>query len=228
MYPLKDFHKVRRTLRFKTPYPKGFGSLSGQPHLGVDYVVPVGTPLHAFYKTVEVVRSFHGTQGGNTAWVKCEGKLVRFLHLRELPKLGVYKAGEVFAYTGNTGVSTAPHTHSDVSTNGTLALGNMKNFEDPDEFFEKMHVKYEKELQAIEDKKKKEPVVIKTEENKAVLTETKEESKADIPLEPKKVDEPPKQAPDEILQPRPEEQAKNKVESLLILLIRGVVNWFKK
>jgi len=137
MTPLSNFKNVVRTFLFKQKYPKGFGLLTGNPHLGTDYLVSIGTPIYAWTDNVTIVKAFKGKEGGNTAWVKVAGRpeLIRFLHLRELPKLGTYNSGSVFAFSGNTGVSSAPHLHVDVSINGELELNNLNNFSDPEKYF---------------------------------------------------------------------------------------------
>jgi hypothetical protein len=133
MHPLKGTYPVG--FKFKQIYPPSFGSLAGQPHLGTDYLTPIGTPLYAPYNgTVTYV---YGTQGGNQAYFKGTGKpeLIRFLHLKSPPKAGTYKEGQQFAYTGNTGSATnTPHVHIDISKNGILTLANINNFTDPQLF----------------------------------------------------------------------------------------------
>lgn len=167
MYPIKKWKEIKRTLKFKTPYPKGFGSLTGKPHLGVDYVIPVGTKIYA-YADCEV-KSLIGKEGGNTIWVKAkDGYLVRFLHLRDKAKSGKFKEGDIIGISGNTGLSTSPHTHCDVSKNGKLELNNLNNFVDPDKYFEK----YSKDL-STEPLKSSEP--ISTGPNVELVTEVKNE-----------------------------------------------------
>ncbi len=102
-------------------------------------MVAIGTPLYAPLD-LQVIKTQVGKEGGNTAFVKLDGRkeLVRSLHLRELPKVGKYKRGEVFAFTGNTGLSTGPHWHVDVSKNGNLELTNRSNFIDPEKFFDEI------------------------------------------------------------------------------------------
>lgn len=230
MYPLKSFHKVRRTLRFKTPYPAGFGALSGKPHLGIDYVVPVGTPIYAFDKKVKVIRAFKGSQGGNTIWVENDGHIVRFLHLRELPKVGTYKRGDIIAYTGNTGLSTAPHTHVDVSK-GSVQLANMKNFIDPDVYFEKIHNAYLKE-QADEEKaeKKKEEAKKKPQNDTNTVTSTdlKPTSNTNVPLPPENLPVAPISKPSATLETKPEQKKLGVVESVLFWLFEGFDKLRKK
>jgi murein DD-endopeptidase MepM/ murein hydrolase activator NlpD len=137
MLPFKDYHKVKRSYRFGVP------TFYSDFHLGTDYIVPVGTPIYA-WDDLEILTASVGKQGGNTITCKVDGELplVRHLHLLKLPKKGKYKEGQIIAYTGNTGLSTAPHDHIDVSANGNLELNNRKNFTDPERYF----LKYERKV----------------------------------------------------------------------------------
>lgn len=145
MYPLKSYEKIKRGYRFGVP------TFYSDFHLGTDFIVPVGTPLYAPID-LEITGTQVGSEGGNTAFVKFPGRkeMMRSLHLRELPKKGIYKQGTVFAYTGNTGLSTGPHWHVDVSKNGTLNLNDKKNFTDPEPFFEELN-KLEEDMKPTKD-----------------------------------------------------------------------------
>jgi hypothetical protein len=131
MYPIKDWPKLKRTLRFKQIYPKGFGALTGKPHLGLDIIIPIGTEIVMPFDGT--VKQLVGAEGGNTLHVSTQGVLIRFLHLDRFGKKGIVKKGEVIGWSGNTGVSTGPHTHCDISR-GQLQLNNINNFIDPDAF----------------------------------------------------------------------------------------------
>ena len=131
-YPFDNWQKFGRGFKFKQIYPKGFGRLSGNPHLGVDVMTPTGTPLYA--PCDGTATKVIGSEIGNAIYFKTENNLVRFLHLSKYVKLGAVKEGELIGYTGNTGLSTGPHCHVDVSK-GLVFSTNIKNFIDPDVFF---------------------------------------------------------------------------------------------
>ncbi len=126
---LKDYEKIKRGYAFGVP--THYNSF----HIGLDLIVPKNTPVYA-WADLEIVNSFLGKEGGNTAWIKVDGRpeLVRLLHLNEPAKKGKYKKDVVIAKTGNTGLSTGPHLHQDVSINGKLELSNKKNFTDPEKY----------------------------------------------------------------------------------------------
>lgn len=128
--PLLDNHRVG--FKFGQKYPAGFGSLTGQPHLGVDYIIPVGKPIYAIADGV--TKSSTGSQSGNTViLVTNRGLSVRYMHLDRFVALSNAKVfrGDVIGYTGNTGVSTAPHLHLDVFKGLVTNINQFNNFIDP-------------------------------------------------------------------------------------------------
>ena len=86
-------------------------------HIGIDYACPVGTPIYAPWDG-EVVLSGYSDTLGNYCYFKYtfQGKVrvERNLHLKDKPAIGKFKAGEVIAYSGNTGaVEGNGHYHVD-------------------------------------------------------------------------------------------------------------------
>lgn len=118
----------------KRGYTFGVKTFYSSFHLGLDIICPVGSILYA-WDDLEVVQTMKGVQGGNTIWAKCDGKLIRFMHLSKMSPKGKYHEGDAIGATGNTGLTTGPHLHVDISTNGTLDLNNRANFEDPEKYF---------------------------------------------------------------------------------------------
>jgi murein DD-endopeptidase MepM/ murein hydrolase activator NlpD len=155
--PLKNQSQYRKGfLQFRTPYPAGFGSLSGQPHLGTDILTPVGVPLYAMFDGV--VKFSTGTQGGRTATLRsqnpfkeidCKEFDIRYMHLDRFEGVGrTVKAGDVIGYAGNTGASTAPHLHLDIRKAGSSL--NINNFYDPNIIFNLIDMKLENwQIEAI-------------------------------------------------------------------------------
>lgn len=126
-------HPLRRQfLRSPLPYSRvtsGF-SLSRhhpilgrrQPHFGVDYAAPEGTPVRA---TADGVVSFVGWKGGGGKTVEIRhagGFTTAYLHLcRFASGLTVGRRvsqGEVIGYVGSTGLATGPHLDYRVTQNG--------------------------------------------------------------------------------------------------------------
>jgi murein DD-endopeptidase MepM/ murein hydrolase activator NlpD len=88
-------------------------------HNGVDFSVPVGTPVYA---TGDGVIDFAGNSSGYGITVRIRHPKARrqtlYAHLSRVAdgiRPGVeVKRGQLIAYSGNTGLSTAPHLHYEV------------------------------------------------------------------------------------------------------------------
>lgn len=88
-------------------------------HNGVDFAVPVGTPVYA---TGDGIIEFVGTNRGHGLTVRIRHpraeRITLYAHLSRVadgirPGVRVVR-GQVIAYSGNTGLSTAPHLHYEV------------------------------------------------------------------------------------------------------------------
>ena len=88
-------------------------------HAGVDFAVATGTPIYA---TADGRVSFVGDKGGYGNVVEIDhplaGKMTRYAHLTTAAP-GVregttVRRGQIIAYSGHTGLSTAPHLHYEV------------------------------------------------------------------------------------------------------------------
>ncbi len=88
-------------------------------HPGLDFHAPVGTPVYA---TGDGVVKQAGVGGGLGRFVKIEhktaGYVTVFAHLSEIEstmrKGRTVKRGDLLGYSGNTGLSAAPHLHYEV------------------------------------------------------------------------------------------------------------------
>ena len=84
-----------------------------EPHLGVDFAAPVGTPIHA---TGDGVIEVAGYAKYNGNWVKIRHNSVYqtgYLHMSRIAK-GIHKGvsvkqGQLIGYVGSTGLATGPH-----------------------------------------------------------------------------------------------------------------------
>lgn len=132
-YPFDDWDKYKRGFTFKQIYPAWVGrKLAGRPHLGLDVMTPLGTPLYA--PCSGTVKRVVGREIGNAIYLTTETNLIRFLHLSKCVKLGQVEEGDLIGYTGNTGLSSGPHCHIDVSISLVFST-SIKNYLDPELFF---------------------------------------------------------------------------------------------
>ena len=94
-----------------------------QPHTGVDYAAPAGTPVMTIGDGVVTSMKYEGA-GGNTIRIRHNSVYsTAYLHLSKYAKgLKVgqrVRQGEVIGYVGSTGRSTGPHLDFRVWKNGT-------------------------------------------------------------------------------------------------------------
>ena len=94
-----------------------------QPHTGVDYAAPTGTPVMTIGDGVVTSVKYEGA-GGNTVRIKHNSVYsTAYLHLSKYAKgLKVgqrVRQGEVIGYVGSTGRSTGPHLDFRVWKNGS-------------------------------------------------------------------------------------------------------------
>jgi murein DD-endopeptidase MepM/ murein hydrolase activator NlpD len=91
-------------------------------HKGVDFAVPVGTPVMAAGAgTIAFMGRASGY--GNFVMLKHDGTYsTAYGHLsRFAPGMrrgARVRQGQVFAYSGNTGITTGPHLHYEIRING--------------------------------------------------------------------------------------------------------------
>lgn len=89
-----------------------------QHHSGCDFAAPKGTPLYA-NKDLTVVKSEYNNGGyGNMVVAQdANGNKYTFAHLnnRDVKAGQTIKAGDQIGNTGNTGKSTGPHLHYEVT-----------------------------------------------------------------------------------------------------------------
>ncbi|MFJ1898345.1 peptidoglycan DD-metalloendopeptidase family protein [Streptomyces sp. NPDC088115] len=91
-------------------------------HTGIDFPVQYGTPVMA--ATDGTVRTQYNTAYGNMAIVTmADGTETWYCHLSSTRiRSGHVKAGDVIAYSGNSGNSTGPHMHFEVRPGGGAAV----------------------------------------------------------------------------------------------------------
>ncbi|MDI9884065.1 M23 family metallopeptidase [Streptomyces sp. HNM0645] len=123
---------LRERLRPKFALPvaqRGLSAYYGQAgvnwmsmHTGIDFPVSYGTPVMA--ATDGTVRTQWNSAYGNMAIVTAaDGTETWYCHLSSTKiRSGKVKAGEVIAYSGNSGNSTGPHLHFEVRPGGGAAI----------------------------------------------------------------------------------------------------------
>nr|WP_238485362.1 murein DD-endopeptidase MepM [Rahnella ecdela] len=101
--------------------PRRLNPVTGRiaPHRGVDFAVPVGTPVLAVGDGEVVVAKNGGAAGNYVAIRHGRQYMTRYMHLRKiLVKPGQkVKRGDRIALSGNTGRSTGPHLHFEMWIN---------------------------------------------------------------------------------------------------------------
>ncbi|PKM36573.1 MAG: peptidase M23, partial [Gammaproteobacteria bacterium HGW-Gammaproteobacteria-10] len=113
-----------------------FSHTDPENRYAVDIAMPVGTPIHAARSGVvmDVERDFfeggvkpaYGQKANRIRILHDDGSMAVYAHL-ELEKTQVYpglrvEAGQLIAYSGNTGFTTGPHLHFAVQINSDMAL----------------------------------------------------------------------------------------------------------
>jgi murein DD-endopeptidase MepM/ murein hydrolase activator NlpD len=91
--------------------------LRTSPHRGMDFGVPVGTPVRAPWPGLVRSVFFDNGGGGNVVFLDHpNGLRTAYLHLDSfrVTQGQQVKAGDVIALSGNTGRSTGPHLHFEV------------------------------------------------------------------------------------------------------------------
>ncbi len=119
--------KERERPKFSLPVTQhGLSAMYGQAgvnwmsvHTGIDFPVSYGTPVMA--ATDGTVRTQYNVAYGNMAIVTApDGTETWYCHLSSTKvRSGSVKAGDVIAYSGNSGNSTGPHLHFEVRPGGS-------------------------------------------------------------------------------------------------------------
>ena len=112
MKPFVDFGSYNSSNPFGARDPLYYPAT--KHHIGSDFKVPQGTPIHAPEDGEMFKAVFNSARGNTGVFVFKHGREwgLELCHLRELPLLGFYKRGDIIAYSGNTGsATTAPHLH---------------------------------------------------------------------------------------------------------------------
>lgn len=103
------------------PVTSGYGMRSAGMHKGIDFGVPVGTPIYAAASGY-VKKASSGYNGGfgNMVVIGHSQYDTLYAHMSRIATTtGAYvEKGQVIGYSGNTGRSTGPHLHFEVRVGG--------------------------------------------------------------------------------------------------------------
>lgn len=93
-------------------------------HLGIDHGVQRKTDIPVYMPCDGTITRMYANDPvlGNCAVIlsKDEQWAFRFAHLRDVPVIGTYRAGDKIGIVGNTGLSTAVHLHVDAWKGGII------------------------------------------------------------------------------------------------------------
>ena len=103
------------------PVTSGFGPRWGRMHEGIDIAVPVGTPVRAAAAGTVIHADWLGGYGNLVVVDHGGGLSTAYAHNSSFASsVGqAVAAGQVVAYSGNTGNSSGPHVHFEVRVNGS-------------------------------------------------------------------------------------------------------------
>ena len=116
-YPFHGRHRITSPFNLARRHPI---TKRISPHRGVDFGMPIGTPVYATGDGV-VTRVKNHPYAGKYIEIQHEGRyLTRYMHLSRITvKRGEkVKRGERIALSGNTGRSTGPHLHYEIHIKG--------------------------------------------------------------------------------------------------------------
>ena len=121
---LEDFEKVHNKEWLFGAFPAWEYYPSTGTHIGTDFKVAIGTPIFAPSDGETVKTEYNQYKGNVGVFIfKHEGVEwgLELCHLKEQPKKGKYKEGEIIAYSGNTGgTTTGVHLHAVLHRHATV------------------------------------------------------------------------------------------------------------
>ena len=123
-YFLEDFEKTHNKEWLFGAFPAWEYYPSTGTHIGTDFKVVVGTSIFA-PSDGEMFRIEYNQYKGNTGIFIFKHNGIEWglelCHLKEQPKKGEYREGEIIAYSGNTGsATTGAHLHAVLHRNATV------------------------------------------------------------------------------------------------------------
>ena len=97
---------------------------TAQPHLGIDYSAPTGTPVYSIGVGVVQFIGWDGGYGKTIRIVHANGFISQYGHLSRFAQNMIMgkrvRKGETIGYVGMTGLATGPHLDFRITHNGTF------------------------------------------------------------------------------------------------------------
>lgn len=117
VFPLPKHYRVSSSFDLNRKHP-----ITNRiaPHFGTDYATPIGTEIHSLSDGV-VMKSRYNRFAGNYLTIKhTDGNYARYLHLSQINVNVGEKItkGQTIGLTGNSGRTTGPHLHLELSVAG--------------------------------------------------------------------------------------------------------------
>lgn len=103
-------------------HPEWYEPFGLPGHEGIDYAVPVGTPVHAAHDGQSYAAT--GTIYGTQVWIHGNRFTTVYAHLSQARPDGEVREGDIIGYSGNTGRSTGPHLHFGLKIAGAKSAYN--------------------------------------------------------------------------------------------------------
>lgn len=110
--------------KISTPYGKVGKHWSSGKHTGVDFAVPVGTPVRAVADGFITTANWGDDYGVQVVQRVAKGYVIyAHLNAKRVKPLQIVKAGELIGESGNSGNSTGPHLHLEYRDNIRWSAG---------------------------------------------------------------------------------------------------------
>ena len=120
LYPPCEFTRISSRFSWNRKHPILKKRI---PHLGVDFVAPIGTPIVASADGIVTLAGKKGNNGNIVVIRHARNFKTSYAHLRHIHKKirrGKYvKRGQMIGTIGTTGRTTGPHLHFGLKKNGT-------------------------------------------------------------------------------------------------------------
>lgn len=102
--------------KFTSPY----GMRNGKMHTGADWAMPIGTPLRSMANGTVIFAGNRGGKGKTVVIRYADGTESIYAHMDGFAAKAGQRvaAGTLVGYSGNTGHSTGPHLHLEISRGG--------------------------------------------------------------------------------------------------------------